>query len=163
MEKQKVIDSLTKEGFIDKLRAQLRAQVVKTLEAEKKASMGAAGKYVKPLSLTQTRKCVETEDGLLCAELIREFLTFYKMEHTLSVFIPEMSLHADFPKQRDQMVRECGFSRSQDDESKPLILRLVEKVRIGDFGPAAANSGQKASNDGTDEFSNSPQQMKPQF
>ena len=81
---------------------------------------------------------VENEDGLLCAEMIREFLTFYNMEHTLSVFLPEMSLHADFPKQRDQMVRECGFTRSQDDESKPLILRLVEKVRIGDFGPAAA-------------------------
>ena len=51
-------------------------------------------------------------DGLLCAEIIREFLTFYKMEHTLSVFIPEMSLHAGFPKSRDEMARECGLSKS---------------------------------------------------
>lgn len=98
--------------------------------------------------------------------MIREFLSFYKMEHTLSVFIPEMSLHADFPKSRDQMVRECGFTRSQDDETKPLILRLVEKVRIGDFStnPIHVNhSGKKDSNENTDEFSNSPQQMMPQF
>jgi len=36
---------------------------------------------------------------------------------------------------------------------------MVEKVRIGDFGPAAsanANSGHKASVEGTDEFSHSP-------
>ena len=114
---------------------------------------------MKPLSLSTTRKVVSNEDGLLCAELIREFLTFYKMEHTLSVFVPEMSLHADFPKDRDQMVRECAFSRSMDDETKPLILRLVEKVRIGDFNTNPANvnySGKKESNENTDEFSNSP-------
>ena len=98
--KQRVIETLRKEGFIDQMRAKLREQVVKTLEAEKKQSMGAAGKYMKPLSLSTTRKVISNEDGLLCAELIREFLTFYKMEHTLSVFVPEMSLHPDFSSSR---------------------------------------------------------------
>jgi hypothetical protein len=79
--------------------------------------------------------------------MIREFLTFFKLEHTLSVFVPEMSLHADFPKQRDEMARECGLQKSMDDETKPLILRMVEKVRLGDFGQAS----------GTEDFSNSPQ------
>ena len=96
--KQRIIETLTKEGFIDQLKAQLRSQVVKTLENEKKQALGSAAKYIKPLSLSTTRKVVANEDGLLCAEMIREFLTFYKMEHTLSVFIPEMSLHAGFPK-----------------------------------------------------------------
>ena len=112
----------------------LRAQVVRTLEAEKKASLGSAAKYIKPLSLSTARKVISNEDGLLCAELIREFLTFYKLEHTLSVFVPEMSLHSDFPKQRDEMMRECGMSKSSDLESKPLLLNMVEKVRIGDYG-----------------------------
>ena len=52
---------------------------------------------------------VSNNDGILCAELIREFFKFYKMEHTLSVFVPEMSLHAEFPKSRDEMLNECGF------------------------------------------------------
>ena len=73
-ERQKVIETLTRGGFVDQLKAQLRAQVVKQLEAEKRKELGAAAKYVKPLSLTTTRKVVENEDGLLCAELIREFL-----------------------------------------------------------------------------------------
>jgi len=131
--KQRVINTLQQEGFIDKLKAQLRAQVVKTLEQEKKAQLGAAGKYMKPLSLSTCRKLVSNPEGLLCAEMIREFLTFFKMEHTLSVFIPEMSLHADFPKGRDEMARECGLSRGMDDDSKPLMLRLIEKVRVGEF------------------------------
>ena len=56
----------------------------------------------------------------------------------MSVFVPEMSLHADFPKTRDQMTLECGLARSQDNDSKPLLLNLVEKVRVGDFAPASA-------------------------
>ena len=60
--------------------------------------MGSAGKYIKPLSLATGRKVIQNEDGLLCAEIIREFLNFYEMEHTLSVYVPEMSLSKDFPK-----------------------------------------------------------------
>lgn len=152
--KNRVIETLSKDGSIDQLRAMLRAQVVRTLEAEKKAQLGSAAKYIKPLSLSTARKVISNEDGLLCAELIREFLTFYKLEHTLSVFVPEMSLHSDFPKQRDEMMRECGMSKSADLESKPLLLNMVEKVRIGDYGQKP--STRKGSPDGTDEFSNSP-------
>ena len=92
------------------------------------------------MSLSTTRKVVSNDDGLLCAEMIREFLTFYKMEHTLSVFVPEMSLASDFPKSRANMASECGISKREDDTSKPLILSMVERVRIGDYGgPASAN------------------------
>ena len=136
-QKQNVIESLKQGGQIEKLKAALRAEVVRQLEADKKKQLGSAAKYIKPLSLTQTRELVGKEDGLLCAELIREFLSFYKMEHTLSVFIPEMSLHADFPKSRDQMEMECGLRKGEDPD-KPLLLNLVNKVRVGDFAPASA-------------------------
>ena len=61
------------------------------------------------------------------------------MEHTLSVFVPEMSLASDFPKNRAQMATECGLSRKEDDTSKPLILNMVERIRVGDYGPGSAN------------------------
>lgn len=83
------------------------------------------------------------------------------MEHTLSVFMPEMSLHSGFPKSREEMARECGIARSQDDESKPLILKMVEKVRVGDYGPGATSSAQKSMQ--SQEYSHSPNQMKPHF
>jgi len=43
---------------------------------------------------------------------------------------------------------------------------MVEKVRIGDYGPNSIthiNSAQKNSVENTEEFSHSPQQMRPQF
>lgn len=48
-----------------------------------------------------TKKVVSNEDGLLCAEIIREFMQFYQMEHSLHVFVPEMSLGNDPSKTRN--------------------------------------------------------------
>lgn len=85
-----------------------------------------------------TKKVVSNQDGLLCAEIIRDFLSFYKMEHSLHVFVPEMSLSEDFPKSRQEMEREIGL---QDrDQSKPLLLKLIEQLKFGGNAPAAATS-----------------------
>ena len=53
------------------------------------------------------------------------------------------------------MLNECGFQKSHDDISKPLILQIIEKFRIGDYNIPLQQSGKKNS-PGTDEFSNSP-------
>ena len=71
-----------------------------------------------------TKKVVSHDDGLLCAEIIREFLQFYEMKHSLHVFVPEMSLSDDFPKRKEEMEREVGIA--DKDSSKPLLLRLIE-------------------------------------
>ena len=76
------------------------------------------------LDTTVTRKVVSNDDGLLCAEIIREFLQFYQMKHSLHVFVPEMSLSEDFQKTRQEIEREVGVS--DKDGSKPLLLRLIE-------------------------------------
>lgn len=45
--KQRILDQLTKEGYMDKVKAQLRSEVVRVLEKEKKQSFGGASKYLK--------------------------------------------------------------------------------------------------------------------
>ena len=37
-------------------------------------------------------KITETPEGQLCIDMIREFLEFYRMDYTLSTFLPECSL-----------------------------------------------------------------------
>ena len=132
--KTRILDSLNKEGYMDKMKANLRSEVIRVLENEKKKSFGGASKYLKQseLSTTVTKKVVSNEDGLLCAEIIREFLQFYQMEHSLHVFVPEMSLSQDFPKSKQEMEREIGIS--DRDASKPLLLRLIEQVKFGGAG-----------------------------
>ena len=82
----------------------------------------------------------------MCAEIIREFLEFYQMKHSLHVFVPEMSLSADFPKSKQEMEREIGIG--DKDASKPLLLRLIEQVKFG--GPVGG--GQPASAFGGSSF-----------
>ena len=81
----KILDLLKAEGYIDQMRAQLRAQVVKKLEQEKKKSYGGASKYLQQSEISNaiTKKVISQEDGLLCAEVIREFFNFYKMDFSL--------------------------------------------------------------------------------
>jgi len=127
---------LSKEGQIDKIKASLRSEVIRVLENEKKKSFGGASKYLKQseLATTVTKKVVSHDDGLLCAEIIREFLQFYEMKHSLHVFVPEMSL-SDFQKSNQEMERELGIA--DRDASKPLLLRIIEQVKFG--APADSN------------------------
>lgn len=46
------------------------------------------------------------------------------MEHSLQVYIPEMSLTNAFPKSRLEIEREMGIF--DGDNSKPLLLKLIE-------------------------------------
>ncbi len=96
------------------------------MEKEKKAKFGGASKYLQKSELSNpvTMKVVQNEDGLLCAEIIREFLKFYKMNLSLQVFEPEMSLGQAFPKTRSEMEREIGMQERGDNE-KPLLLKLI--------------------------------------
>ena len=75
--KVKILQTLNQEGQIDKLKASLRSEVIRVLENEKKKSFGGASKYLKQsnlLATTVTKKVVSHDDGMLCAEVIREFL-----------------------------------------------------------------------------------------
>ena len=63
---------------------------------------------------------------MLCAEIMREFMSFYKMNLSLQVFVPEMSLSSEFPKTRSEMEKELGLRSDSRDPSKPLLLLLLE-------------------------------------
>ena len=125
--KQKILNNLQKEGFIDSMRSQLRSQVISAMEKEKKSSYGSASKYLQKSEISNpiTKRVVEHEDGLLCAEVIREFMQFYKMRLSLQIFEPEMSISTGFPKSRQEMEREVGLSE-RGDNSKPLLLKIIE-------------------------------------
>jgi hypothetical protein len=47
------------------------------------------------------------------------------------------------------MAMECGLSKKEDDTSKPLILNMVERVRVGDYG------GQGSANKNNNSIENS--------
>ncbi len=113
---------------MDQMKAQLRARVIEAMEQKKKQSYGRSSKYLRNTEIqnTITKKVVGHEDGLLCAEIIREFMQFYKMNLSMQVYVPEMSISPDFQKTRSEMERELGLKPMLSDPSKPLLLVLLE-------------------------------------
>ena len=112
--KRDVLEELNKQGYMDQMKAQLRARVIEAMEVKKKKQYGAASKYMKHSEISNpiTKKVVGHEDGLLCAEIMREFMQFYKMNLSMKIFVPEMSLSEEFSKSRTEMERELGLKAS---------------------------------------------------
>ena len=54
--------------------------------------------------------------------MIREFLEFYRMDYTLSTFLPECSLSQD-PKSRDQICEKIGLPQAEP--SIPILMHLL--------------------------------------
>ena len=135
--KLKVVNQLNDGGIIDKIKASLRAEVVKVLENQKKQQFGGASKYLKDslLSNNVTKKVISNPDGLIMAEIIRDFMQHYKMEHSLSIFQAEMGLSTDFPMQKFEIERQADIT--DKDTSKPLMLKLLEKAKFGGGASAA--------------------------
>ena len=85
-----VIQNLEQEGTLGSLRAQLRAQVFKAIETY------ADPKAEQPQKVRWANKSAghihDDPDSKIVALMIREYLEHYKMDYTLSVFLPEIAM-----------------------------------------------------------------------
>ncbi len=96
--KNLVIQSLETRGVLGQIRAKIRSSVFKIVdEQEQKSSMGCGLRWEN----STLYKILETKCGLLLAELMREFMESYKMDYSLSVFIPECSISPERLKKED--------------------------------------------------------------
>mmetsp|Transcript_9161 Transcript_9161/g.10371 ORF Transcript_9161/g.10371 Transcript_9161/m.10371 type:complete len:293 (+) Transcript_9161:199-1077(+) len=64
----------------------------------------------------------------MCIDIIREFLEFYRMDYTLSTFLPECSLSQE-PKSRADIEAKVGLNSSST--SMPLLMHLINNCKNG--------------------------------
>jgi hypothetical protein len=75
-------------------------------------------------------KIQETEEGVICAELIREFLEFYKMDYSLQIFVPECNLPAA-GKKKETLGERIGIPNKPN---MPLLAQLVmQQLKGGSY------------------------------
>lgn len=88
--KNLVIQTLETNGILGQLRAQLRSCVFKVIDNQEQIekSQGSGFHWENP----QAKKILSNASSLICAELVRDFLEFYKLDYTLSIFMPEVNL-----------------------------------------------------------------------
>ena len=117
--KAAVKEALERKGVLKDVRARMRASVYNCLEDR---------------SVTLPEK--RSRDLYLASELVRDFLISLNLSSTLSVFCEEMGQPSEILCDREFVAGEVGFSLSSKDkdncnESIPLIISLVQKLRLG--------------------------------
>ena len=87
-------------------------------------------------------KVLETEEGQICAELIRDFLEFYKMDYTLQIFLPECNLPAE-SKMKSRLAPQLNLI--SDPASKPTMPLLAQLIQQHIKNPSLKSDRQFAS------------------
>lgn len=75
---------------------------------------------------------------MIAADLIREFLEFYRMDYSLGVFMPECNLNKE-PLRKNDLKKRSGLEEA--DTSMPLLMQMIKKFRAGEAG-AVSGAGQ---------------------
>eukprot|EP00667_Euglena_gracilis_P011624 EG_transcript_11882 len=125
--KSLVTETLKKRGVLGKFKAQLRKTVISVLDADSNQTLYAEN--------PKAAAICSTDDGLLLAELIREYLQFYELEYSESVFVPETSLPAAVSSRAQLEARVCPGGA---DPAAPLLAQVLAAARRQ---PAATAGG----------------------
>ena len=86
-------------------------------------------------------KLMENPDVLLCAELIRDFLEFYKMDFTLQIFVPECNLPPN-DKVSDRLQQKLALNKT--DPAVPALVQIMQAFQKGGFAGAVSEEKKMA-------------------
>eukprot|EP00347_Sterkiella_histriomuscorum_P020175 403338816 len=131
--KNLVIQSLEEEGTLSTLRAQLRARVFHAIEnhADTQSKQQAGFQWQNPTA----QRIHENEDSKLIALMIKEYLEFYRMEYTLSTYIPEVALQNNESSglSRDELIHKSGLQglkqNQSDRNNQPLLVQMLKMLK----------------------------------
>ena len=87
--KELIIQSLETKGVLGQIRAHLRSAVFKVVDEQDSNFNTGCGLKWENKTLY---KILETKIGTLLAEIIREFMEYFRMDYSLSIFIPECGI-----------------------------------------------------------------------
>ena len=79
---------------------------------------------------------MQSAQGVVCAELIREFLEFYRLDYTLQIYMPEVNLNQQEAMSKEELTRRSGLAGNCS-EQKPLLMQVLEGFLSGDRQAAA--------------------------
>ncbi|XP_014472573.1 PREDICTED: lisH domain-containing protein FOPNL [Dinoponera quadriceps] len=106
-----VRESLKADGELDRIKAEMRTEVIKLLDCSSKDSKS---KTVKP-----------THDIIVLNELVREYLDWMGYKYSSTVFIAECDL-SKHPLDRTLLAQGLGVRDSEKSKNLPLLCNLVQ-------------------------------------
>ncbi|EEZ99551.2 centrosomal protein 43 [Tribolium castaneum] len=119
-----VAQTLELNGCLPKIRAQLRANLFLALDEDSKISKQ------QPLLNTKIKSYLEVPEGQLMFCLVREFLEYFDLDFTASVYEPESYVGSFYKYEgRDKIIEDLGLKPS-DSFSGPVLQHLLKVAQI---------------------------------
>lgn len=110
--KNVIRQTLENKGILQKMKAQIRAEVFLSLEGND--------------PINQVEKPPEI---FLACELIRELLISLDYRNSLAVFCEESGPTTEMSVHRDLIASELGLKLSNEDKSVPLLLMIIKYLK----------------------------------
>lgn len=108
--KNLVIQSLETNGVLGQVRAQLRSCVFKAIDNQDQVEQKKSSfHWENPLA----KKMRENSQSSLGAEIIQEFLEFYRLNYSLAIFGPEANLKGK-TENRNALAEKAGIKATAD-------------------------------------------------
>ena len=147
--KNLMIQTLEANGILGQLRAQIRCSVFKIIDnQDEMEDPKLRGKSALHWENPAARAVLANQNGLLLAELIREYLEFYKLDYSKQIFMPETNLNTKQATAGDDLAEKSGLDSKDLDRKKPLLLQILEKFQAGGGGTGYGGNSKLSSPDG---------------
>ncbi|KAJ8943594.1 hypothetical protein NQ318_006596 [Aromia moschata] len=117
--KDLLAQTLETNGCLARIRAQLRASIFLALDEDIKLSRH------QPLMNNKIKTHLETEEGKTMFCIVREFLEFFNLCFTVSVFEPESYAGTCYQYEGRQKVAKALGLDVFEDKTVPLLLQLI--------------------------------------
>jgi len=114
-----VAQCLETNGVLNKIRAELRANVFMALEEQDSLKNSKVGNQ-------KLKAFLSTKEGAIVGSLVREFLSCFNLDFTIAVFDPECCHDEQFTR-RDELVNALNLTPSSKDS--PLLLELLHSFQ----------------------------------
>ena len=125
--KELIIQSLETKGVLGQIRAHLRSAVFKVVDEQDQQFNTGCGLKWENKTLY---KILETKIGTLLAEIIREFMEYFRMDYSLSIFIPECGISPERLNRKEILGKLGMMSNPQNDKFTaglhlPLLYYII--------------------------------------
>ena len=125
--KELIIQSLETKGVLGQIRAHLRSAVFKVVDEQDQQFNTGCGLKWENKTLY---KILETKIGTLLAEIIREFMEYFRMDYSLSIFIPECGISPERLNRKEILGKLGIMSNAQNDKFTaglhlPLLYYII--------------------------------------
>ena len=121
--KELIIQSLETKGVLGQIRAHLRSAVFKVVDEQDQQFNTGCGLKWENKTLY---KILETKIGTLLAEIIREFMEYFRMDYSLSIFIPECGISPERLNRKEIFGKLGILSNAENDKfTAGLHLPLI--------------------------------------